>query len=465
MANPTSSGGPKTNVEAKAERDKVIVGAITYHMDCQGYRESGGLYRRDDYVQDGVFTRTVHRTVTMPDSSGNGGGVYDEDFDAKDGERNRDFAGEFAQIRDGITATVKSYVDLPTTIELDDVVSRIGHVQDFLAESSILRSDVDALKSRIERTLVRGQVADVAVYYATHLGGVVANIASLVDVLAAAARKNHEAMTQLKLSLDAVFADAAAKLANSDRDIAAIVGIFEWSAGMITSGTTQNIGGLVSGVLNAVSAIDSMITKSEENTNHVEPGVNGTRDMLRKFLDRSNSALHDAEESIGACIDSAYVQAADNMARPNFAIDLKGAATKYSSSPPSLEIANLDDLKRIADPDLKALSDRFREAEEAILDISYVTGFSRGAGVGLDTFGIQNHFASVQRLAGDLLHNLADETDNLRSCLEVFGSEADMTEENSAAALNRVGAPVTRRPFRSEDRVRQRYDEYRSAHG
>ena len=94
----------------------------------------------------------------MPDSSGNGGGVYHEDFDAKDNVKLRDFTGEFAQIRESITSTLKSYVDLPNTAELDDVAKRIASAQDFLGEGSVLRSDVDDIKTRINRTLVRGQV-------------------------------------------------------------------------------------------------------------------------------------------------------------------------------------------------------------------------------------------------------------------------------------------------------------------
>lgn len=466
MANPTAAGGPMTNAEAKAERDKVIVAAITYYMYCEGYLDSGGEYRRSDTVEDTIVSdKIVHRTVTMPDSSGNGGGVYHEDSDAKDNVELRDFAGEFAQIRESITSTLKSYVDLPNTAELDDVAKRIASAQDFLGEGSVLRSDVDDLKNRINRTLVRGQVAEVSKHYASHIEGVVANIASLVDVLSSAVKKNHEAMTLLKSSRDAVLADAATKLADRRGDISALVGVFEWSRSMVTSAATKDVAGVVSGVLNAASAIDSMLTSSKDDTDHVGRGLSATPDMLAKFLDQSNSALRDAEESIAACVDSAYVEAAGDVAKPNFSIDLQGAVKKYSVSTSNLEIEDLSDLKLITDPGLRELSDKFREAEKMISDFSYISGFSRGAGIGLGTKGIQDSFVAVQRLAGDLLRNLADETDNLRSCLEVFESDATLTEENSAAALRRASSPVTYQPFRSEGKVRARYEEFRATYG
>ena len=94
---------------------------------------------------------------------------------------------------------------------------------------------------------------------------------------------------------------------------------------MVTSAATKDVAGVVSGVLNAASAIDSMLTSSKDDTDHVGPGLSATPDMLAKFLDQSNSALRDAEESIAACVDSAYVEAAGDVAKPNFSIDLQGS--------------------------------------------------------------------------------------------------------------------------------------------
>lgn len=59
MANPTAAGGPMTNAEAKAERDKVIVAAITYYMYCEGYLDSGGEYRRSDTVEDTIVSDKI----------------------------------------------------------------------------------------------------------------------------------------------------------------------------------------------------------------------------------------------------------------------------------------------------------------------------------------------------------------------------------------------------------------------
>ena len=48
-----------TNAEAKAERDKVIVAAITYYMYCEGYLDSGGEYRRSDTVEDTIVSDKI----------------------------------------------------------------------------------------------------------------------------------------------------------------------------------------------------------------------------------------------------------------------------------------------------------------------------------------------------------------------------------------------------------------------
>ena len=203
------------------------------------------------------------RTVTRPDSHANGGGACSESAKIVDTQINRDFAGEFSEIKRTVVNVVAPWLSLPDAQEMNDVSRAIGRAYDLLKEHSDIADLADHIKEKIGETITHGQMHLVAESYASSIGSVILNISGFVRTLYDVVSKHEEMMGGVLESRSDIFRNFLDKLKVDDGiDIKVLISVLQWALEQVPKLVSGNYVGFVTKLASAgVSLAEASLTK------------------------------------------------------------------------------------------------------------------------------------------------------------------------------------------------------------
>lgn len=457
--NGTSDSFDRLGSKEKAKCGSLALAAIDNYMHLEGFAEEGNLYKKVLLKRDLVSGhKAVIRTVTRPDSHENGGGACSESAKVVDTEVNRDFAGEFSDVKRDVVNVVTPWLSLPDAQEMNNVSCAISKARDLIKAQSDIADLAANIKAKIERTVTHGQVSQVARAYAYSIESTILNISKLVEMLYDVVSKNEEMMGGVLESRSDIIRNFLDKLNVDDGiDIKVLISVLQWAVGQDPNLVTGNYVGFVTGLASgALSLADASLSK-QESVDTVGYGTGEAARVLNTYFITQNNTLRALEQGLSAFLDSEYVRV--SMAKSGYALGLAKEVEEAASMPLTFAIEDKEALNAIVTVDLPSLSNNLNQVVQDLDAINYSKAFSRNGLIGIGQSGINSAFVSVKDLIRDLLLDVADDTNDIAYCLKQFLSDVNLTEEQSAAALRgldriMVGMPGVRLGVSCLDTIR-----------
>lgn len=463
--NGTSDSFDRLGSREKAKCASLALAAIDYYMFLEGFVKEGSLYKKGVLKRDLVSGhKAVIRTVTRPDANADGGGVCSESAKIVDSQVNRDFAGEFSDIKRGVVNVVTPWLSLPDAREMNNVSFALSKVYDLIKAQSDIADLAANINTKIVKTVTHGQVSQVANAYANGIESTILNISELVKMLYDVVSKNEEMMGGVLESRSDIFITFLNKLKVDDGvDIKVLISVLQWAVGQIPNLATGNYVGFVTGLASGFLSLADASLSKEESVDTVGYGTGEAARVLNTYFITQNNNLRALEQGLSALLDSEYVRV--SMAQSGYALGLAEEVEAASSMSPTFAIEDKEALKTLVRGDLLKLSDKLKEVVQELDAINYSKAFSRSGYIGIGQNGINSAFVSMKDLIRDLLLDVADDTNDMAYCLEQFLSDVNLTEEQSAAALRGAGRDNGRDTWGSLGRVTSRHNSHLEAKG
>jgi hypothetical protein len=461
----TSGPFDRLGSREKAKCASLALAAIDYYMYLEGFENKGDLYEKILLKRHLVSGhKAVIRTVTRPDANADGGGVCSESAKIVDSQVNRDFAGEFSDIKRGVVNVVTPWLSLPDAREMNEVSCAISKAYDLIKDQSDIADLAAYIKDEIVKTVTDGQVSRVAKAYAYGIGSTIHNISDLVKVLYDVVSKNEEMMGGVLESRSDIFEKFVAKLnVNDGVDIKVLISVLQWAVGQIPNLVTGNYVGFVTGLASGGLSLANANLSKTESVDTVGYGTGEAARVLNTYFTTQNNNLRALEQGLSAFLDREYVRI--SAAQSGYSLGLEKSVEEASSVSPTFAIADKGALNTLVRDDLPTLSNKLKEVVQELNAINYSKAFSRSGYIGIGQNGINSAYVSMKDLICDLLLDVADDTDDMAHCLEQFLSDVNLTEEQSAAALRAAGQDNGRDTWRSLERVTSRHNAHLVAKG
>ena len=461
----TSGPFDRLGSREKAKCASLALAAIDYYMYLEGFENKGDLYEKILLKRHLVSGhKAVIRTVTRPDANADGGGVCSESAKIVDSQVNRDFAGEFSDIKRGVVNVVTPWLSLPDAGEMNGVSLALSKAHDLIkAQSDIVDLAVN-IRAKIDKTVTYGQVAAVAGAYAGSVESTILNISDLVKTLYDVVSKNEEMMGGVLESRSDIFEKFVAKLNVDDGvDIKVLISVLQWALEQVPDLVSGNYVGFVTKLASGgLSLADAALSK-KESVDTVGYGTGEAARVLNTYFTTQNNNLRALEQGLSAFLDSEYVRI--SAAQSGYSLGLAEEVEEVGSMPSTFAIEDKQGLSVIVTQDLPKLSKKLNEVVQELNAINYSKAFSRSGYIGIGQNGINSAYVSMKDLICDLLLDVADDTDDMAYCLEQFLSDVNLTEEQSAAALRAAGRDNGRDTWRSLERVTSRHNAHLVAKG